>query len=90
MTNDQDRRNLTETHKGAVVRACVQCARSENWDLSRPLLESEIATNTRAMIVHAHHAGEYSARGYEILSGGPLHATHSGLLFICPHLAAEA
>ncbi len=49
-----------------------------------------MATNTRSMIVHAHHADELGARGYEIVKGKPVHASDSGLLFICPHLAAEA
>jgi hypothetical protein len=75
--------------RGAIVRACLTCATTEEWDLIRPLWESEAATNSRSMIVHAHHADEFRALGYEVIAGRSIDPGDSGLLIICPHLLAE-
>ncbi|HEV3257289.1 MAG TPA: hypothetical protein VG013_10450, partial [Gemmataceae bacterium] len=63
MTNDQDRGQLTEDRKGAVVHCCDLCARAEGWDFSRPLEELEKGMGVRAVTIFADQADEWAARG---------------------------
>ncbi len=74
----------------AIVANCVPCATSENWDLSQPPSDHELETGSKMVAVHADHEEYFTVRGYETLTGEPVSATDSGLLFICPHLDAKA
>jgi hypothetical protein len=56
--------------------------------LDLPDWESDTAMDYRVGGVHAHHADHLRSRGYEVIPGEPVDPGDSGLLILCPHLAA--
>jgi len=78
----------TEGDKSVLVHACVQCAISEGWDSPEALAPE--ASDERYAFVHAGHAAEYKALGYETFYSAPVFATDSGMVFLCPHLLPNA